>query len=185
MYGNYMQDGNVGNSKSPSSVDTKPDQATSHSTMKNAPAHVDNKIQTIMRDLMVAKAAAVAGNSSSIAPPESIEEKGTTADLTSEQRRKIKKRPAPSTSPSVQSKDSGSFQETLLKTDRWPWSRIQEVTRRCLRRARLLRPTTLSRYPLPPATVPIVLQATKRLPRKTKRQRRFLLLLVVVRDSNA
>jgi len=115
MYGNYMQDGNVGNSKSPSSVDTKPDQATSHSTMKNAPAHVDNKIQTIMRDLMVAKAAAVAGNSSSIAPPESIEEKGTTADLTSEQRRKIKKRPAPSTSPSVQSKDSGSFQETLTQ----------------------------------------------------------------------
>jgi len=113
MYSNYWQDGNVG-SANPSGIDKKPD-----ASMKIASPHVDNKnidIQTIMRDLMVAKAAAVANNTSSLSPSKNAEEKSTPTDTTSEHRRKIKKRPAPSSSPSVQSNDSGSLPTSLAPT---------------------------------------------------------------------
>ena len=119
MYGNYWQDGNVGSAKNPSGVDSKPDQVGPHSTMKIAQPHVDNKnvvINNIMRDLMVAKAAAAAENSLSLAPSKNTEEKNIPTDLTSEHRRKMKKRSAPSSSPSVQSNDSGSFPTTLAPT---------------------------------------------------------------------
>lgn len=116
MYGNYWPDGNVGSTKNPARIDKTPDQAASHASMKIASPHVDNKIQTIMRDLMVAKAAAAAGNTSSLAPSKNSEEKSTPADSTSEHRRKTKKRPAPSSSPSVQSNDSGSLPTTLAPT---------------------------------------------------------------------
>lgn len=119
MYGKYWQDGNVGSTKNPSGIDKKPDQAVSHASMKIASPHVDNKkvdIQTIMRDLMVAKAAAAAGNTSSLVQSKNTEEKSAPADSTSEQRRKMKKRPAPSSSPSVQPNDSGSLPTTLAQT---------------------------------------------------------------------
>jgi len=116
MYGKYWQDGKVGSTKNPFGIDKTSDQVVSHASMKNDSPHVDNKnidIQTIMRDLMAAKAAAAAGNTSSFVSSKDAEEKSGPVISTSEQRRKMKKRPAPSSSPSNQPNDSGSLPTTL------------------------------------------------------------------------
>jgi hypothetical protein len=119
MYGNYWQDGKSGSAKIPSGVDLKPDQAGSLSAMKIPHPHFDTKnvgIETIMRDIMIAKANAATGNTAGLGTTTKTEEKTGPADSTVENRRKMKKRPAPSTSPSVQSNDSGSLPTTLVPT---------------------------------------------------------------------
>jgi len=102
--------------KMSSRMDMKPDQAASLASGKIVPPRVDNKnvdMQNIMRDLMVAKAAA--GKRQSLVSAMKIEEKDTAADTTNEHRRKMKKRPAPSSSSSVQSNDSGAFSTTSAR----------------------------------------------------------------------
>eukprot|EP00535_Pseudo-nitzschia_heimii_P003800 CAMPEP_0197173328 /NCGR_PEP_ID=MMETSP1423-20130617/306_1 /TAXON_ID=476441 /ORGANISM="Pseudo-nitzschia heimii, Strain UNC1101" /LENGTH=688 /DNA_ID=CAMNT_0042622133 /DNA_START=162 /DNA_END=2228 /DNA_ORIENTATION=+ len=117
MYGNYWQDGNSGSAKSPSGADLKPDQAGSHSAMKIPHPRTKNVgIETIMRDIMIAKANAATGNTANLGTTTKTEEKTTPADSTVENRRKMKKRPAPSASPSVQSNDSGSLPTTRAPT---------------------------------------------------------------------
>jgi len=111
MYPGYWQDGNVSNLKNPSSMDKKSDQSVSLPSSKIAPSQVDKNVdlQIMYRELLVAKANASAGSSSSLVSANKKDDKIIPTDAASEHRRKMKKRPAPSSSPNVHSMDSAAL----------------------------------------------------------------------------
>mmetsp|Transcript_22069 Transcript_22069/g.54594 ORF Transcript_22069/g.54594 Transcript_22069/m.54594 type:complete len:635 (+) Transcript_22069:215-2119(+) len=101
VHGNYWQDSNTKNPKAPSGMDVKPDNALSLLSSKFAASQADKNVdlQSMYRDLLVAKAAASSGLKGL---PSAIkkEEESTPNE---ERRIKIKKRPVSSTSTAIQS----------------------------------------------------------------------------------
>jgi len=92
-------------------MDKKSDQSVSLPSSKIAPSQVDKNVdlQIMYRELLVAKANASAGSSSSLVSANKKDEKIIPTDAASEHRRKMKKRPAPSSSPNVHSMDSAAL----------------------------------------------------------------------------
>jgi len=111
MYGGYRHP------KAPSSMDTDPDKVGSvHSLKTSTPPQVDKNInlQTMYHELLVAKAAAAAGSSSSLTSVKTMDGKRSPSDETNENRLKTKKRPAPSSSSTVDSMDSAGLTTSSL-----------------------------------------------------------------------
>lgn len=111
MYGGYRHP------KAPSSMDTDPDKVGSVPSLKTStPPQVDKNInlQTMYHELLVAKAAAAAGSSSSLTSVKTMDCKRSPSDETNENRLKTKKRPAPSSSSTVDSIDSAGLTTSSL-----------------------------------------------------------------------
>jgi hypothetical protein len=117
MYGGYWPDGNTNKPKVPSSMDTGPDKVGSVPSLKtSAPPQVDKSfnLQTMYHELLVAKAAAAAGSSSSLTSVKTMDGTRSPSDETNENRLKTKKRPAPSSTSTVDSMDSAGLTTSSL-----------------------------------------------------------------------
>ena len=101
VHGNYWQDSNTKNPKAPAGMDVKPDNALSLLASKFAASQADKNIdlQSMYRDLLVAKAA---GSSGLKGLPSAIKKKEESTP-NEEQIIKMKKRPVSSTSSAIQS----------------------------------------------------------------------------------